>query len=154
MNLYVVIIDYNVIAVMRWAETKTFAACCCYTSAMDFCRPQCMLYGKAVNHRSYFDIATGSENSGDFFVRRCFKYGNQVRIMGYVYGISKSLLTSSLRSRDSSVGIATAYGLDDQGGGSSSPDRVNNFHFSISFRPSLGSTQSPIKWVPGALSRG
>jgi hypothetical protein len=33
---------------------------------------------------------------------------------------------------DSSVGIATGYGLDDQGGGSLSPGRVNNFHFSIS----------------------
>jgi hypothetical protein len=50
-------------------------------------------------------------------------------------------------SRDSSVGIATGYGLDDQGGGSSSPGRVNNFHFSISSRPALGSTQPPIKWV-------
>jgi hypothetical protein len=53
-------------------------------------------------------------------------------------------------SGDSSVGIATGYGLDDQGGGSSSPGRVNNFHFSISSRPALRSTQPPIKWVPGA----
>jgi hypothetical protein len=30
-------------------------------------------------------------------------------------------------SRDSSVGIATDYGLDDQGGGSSSPGRVKKF---------------------------
>jgi hypothetical protein len=30
-------------------------------------------------------------------------------------------------SRDSSVGIATGNGLDDQGGGSSSPGRVKNF---------------------------
>jgi hypothetical protein len=57
-------------------------------------------------------------------------------------------------SRDSSVGIATGYGLDGQGGGSSSPGRVNNFHLSISSRPALGSTQPPIKWVPGSLSRG
>jgi hypothetical protein len=57
-------------------------------------------------------------------------------------------------SRDSSVGIATGYGLDDQGGESSSPGRVKNFQFSISSRPALGSTQPPIKWVPGALSRG
>jgi hypothetical protein len=57
-------------------------------------------------------------------------------------------------SRDSSVGIATGYGLDDQGGESSSPGRVKNFYFSISSRPALGSTQPPIKWVPGALSRG
>jgi hypothetical protein len=31
------------------------------------------------------------------------------------------------RSRDSSVGIATGYGLDDQGVGSSSPGRVKQF---------------------------
>jgi hypothetical protein len=30
-------------------------------------------------------------------------------------------------SRDSSVGIATGYGLDDQGGGSSRPGRVKKF---------------------------
>jgi hypothetical protein len=58
--------------------------------------------------------------------------------------------------RDSSVGIATDYGLDDQGGGggSSSPGMVKNFHFSVSSRPALGSTQPPIKWVPGVFSRG
>jgi hypothetical protein len=43
--------------------------------------------------------------------------------------------TNLTRSRDSSVGIATGYGLDKQVGGSSSPGRVNNFHFSISSRP-------------------
>jgi hypothetical protein len=42
-------------------------------------------------------------------------------------------------SRDSSVGIATGYVLDDQGGGSSSPGRVKNFHFSILSRSALGS---------------
>jgi hypothetical protein len=57
-------------------------------------------------------------------------------------------------SRDSPVSIATGYRLDDQGGGSSSPGRIKNCHFSISSRPSLGSTQPPIKWVPGALSWG
>jgi hypothetical protein len=36
----------------------------------------------------------------------------------------------------------------------SSPGRVKNFHFSISSRLALGSTQPPIKWVPGALSWG
>jgi hypothetical protein len=34
---------------------------------------------------------------------------------------------NSLESRDSSVGIATGYGPDDQGGESSSPGRVKKF---------------------------
>jgi hypothetical protein len=37
---------------------------------------------------------------------------------------------------------------------SSSPGRVKNFLFSTSSRPVLGSTQSPIQGVPGALSSG
>jgi hypothetical protein len=57
-------------------------------------------------------------------------------------------------SQDSSVGIVTGYGLHDQGGGSLSPYRVKNVQFSISSRPALGSTQPPVKWVLGALSRG
>jgi hypothetical protein len=36
----------------------------------------------------------------------------------------------------------------------SSPGRVKNFHFSISSRLALGSTQPPIQWVPGALPQG
>jgi hypothetical protein len=55
-------------------------------------------------------------------------------------------------SRDSAVGIATGYGLDEQGVWSSSGGK--NFHFSISSRPALGPTQPPIQWVPGALSSG
>jgi hypothetical protein len=31
---------------------------------------------------------------------------------------------------------------------------VKNFLFSTSSRPALGPTQSPIQWVPGALSPG
>jgi hypothetical protein len=49
------------------------------------------------------------------------------------------------------VGIATGYGLDDRGFGVRVPLGSRIF-FSTSFRPALGSTQSPIQWVPGALS--
>jgi hypothetical protein len=67
--------------------------------------------------------------------------------------IGQNYPCNRLWSRDSSVGIATGYGLDDQRGGS--PGRVKKiFHFSISSRQVLGSTQPPIKWVPGTLSRG
>ena len=48
---------------------------------------------------------------------------------------------------DSSVGIATDYGLDGLG---SNPGVDEIFHLS---RSALGSTQPPVKWVPG-LSRG
>jgi len=47
----------------------------------------------------------------------------------------------------SSVGTATIYWLDDPG---SNPGGDEIFRPS---RPSLGRTQSPVKWVP-ALSRG
>ena len=47
----------------------------------------------------------------------------------------------------SSVGIATDYGLEVMG---SNPGGDEIFRAS---RPALGSTQSPVKWVP-SLSRG
>jgi hypothetical protein len=56
--------------------------------------------------------------------------------------------------RESEVCIATGYGLDEPGGWSSSPGRVMNFLFSTSCRLALGTTQSPIQWVPGDLSPG
>jgi hypothetical protein len=59
-----------------------------------------------------------------------------------------------MRSRNSVVGIATGYGLDDRGVRVRVPVGVKNFLFSTASRPALGPTQPPIQWVPGALSPG
>jgi hypothetical protein len=55
------------------------------------------------------------------------------------------------KSRDSTVDIATGYGLS---GRNSGLGGGKDFHFSKSSRPVLGPTQSLIQWVPGALSPG
>jgi hypothetical protein len=62
---------------------------------------------------------------------------------------------NTLRSWYSAVGLANGYRLDDRGvDRSSSPGRLKNFLFSTSSTLTLGSTQLPIQWVPGALSLG
>jgi hypothetical protein len=55
------------------------------------------------------------------------------------------------RSRSSSVGIATGYGLDGRG---SNPGKAKIYLFSTASRPALGLTQTPIQWVLGAISPG
>jgi hypothetical protein len=55
------------------------------------------------------------------------------------------------QSRDSSVGIALSYGVDDRG---SRVPRLGIFLFTTASRTALGPTQPPIQWVPGALSLG
>jgi hypothetical protein len=56
------------------------------------------------------------------------------------------------RSRDSVVGIATSYVLDDRGVGGRVP--VGSRIFSKSSRPALRSTQPPIQCLSGTLSPG
>jgi hypothetical protein len=58
------------------------------------------------------------------------------------------------RGRDSAVGIATRYGVDNRGVGVRVPVGSNIFLFSTSSRPVPGPTQPHIQWVPGALSPG
>jgi hypothetical protein len=54
------------------------------------------------------------------------------------------------RSRDSVVGIATGYGLDDRGVGVRVP--VGSRIFSTSSRPTLGSTQTSYSMGTGGFS--
>jgi hypothetical protein len=54
----------------------------------------------------------------------------------------------------SSVGRATGYGLDDAMIGIRFPAGLGMFLFGTTSRPTLGPTQPPIQWVPGALSPG
>jgi hypothetical protein len=73
------------------------------------------------------------------FLRNVHKYKTQRG--PYIY------LLFNDGSRDSAVGIATGYGLDDWEVGVRVP--IGSRIFSKSSRPALGSTQPPIQWVPG-----
>jgi hypothetical protein len=60
-----------------------------------------------------------------------------------------------LQSRDSSVGIALGYGLNDRGSRVRfSGEGLGIFLFTTASRTALGPTQPPNQWVPGALSLG
>jgi hypothetical protein len=54
--------------------------------------------------------------------------------------------------RDSSVGIALGYGLDDRGSRVRFPAGLGIFLFTTASRTAPGLTHLPIQWVPGALS--
>jgi hypothetical protein len=59
-----------------------------------------------------------------------------------------------IKNRDSSVGIALGYGLDDRGLGFDSRRGLGIFLFTTASGTALGPTQPPVQWVQGALSLG
>jgi hypothetical protein len=58
------------------------------------------------------------------------------------------------KSRDSSVGIALGYGLDDRCSTLDFRRGLGIFLFTTASRTALGPTQPPIQWVLGSLSLG
>ena len=76
------------------------------------------------------------------------KFGELFVVFPIPFRLIKSGILNILQGRDSSVGIATRYGLD--GPGIESRWKQDFPHPS---RPALGLTQPPVQWVPG-LSRG
>jgi hypothetical protein len=101
----------------------------------------CKIYGKIIGVVNGLNMKTKGRFIGTLeqYHRRVYKYSKD--------------------STHTGAGIAQpvwrlATGWTTRRGGSSSPGRVKNSHFSILSRPALGSTQPPIKWVPGSLSRG
>jgi hypothetical protein len=66
--------------------------------------------------------------------------------------VTLKISTLHPKSRDSSVGIALGYGMDDRGSRVRFPARTGNFSLHHAFRTALGPTQPPIQWVPGSLS--
>jgi hypothetical protein len=64
------------------------------------------------------------------------------------------ILSYLIFSRDSSVGTALGYGLDDRGSRVDSRRELGIFLFTTASRTALGPTQPPVQWVSGALSVG
>jgi hypothetical protein len=59
-----------------------------------------------------------------------------------------------INSRDSSVGTALCYGLDDRAARVRFPAGAGNLSFTTASRTALGPTQPPIQWVTGAIFLG
>jgi hypothetical protein len=63
-------------------------------------------------------------------------------------------VTLRAKSRESSVGIALCYGLDDRGSRVRFPAGAGNFPLHHRVQNGSGATQPPIQWIPGDLSLG
>jgi hypothetical protein len=72
-------------------------------------------------------------------------------IRSHTPGFNKAAL-HYVRSRDSSVGIAIGYWLDDRVSRVRFPAGAGNFSLHHGVRTALGPTQPPIQWIQAALS--
>jgi hypothetical protein len=94
----------------------------------------------------------------DFIIKDSSQYGRHIIPQKFynhiiLYSVIYIFYIKSRESRDSVVGIATSYGLDDRGVGVRVP--VGSKIFSSPDRPDrLRSTQPPIQWVAGVVFPG
>jgi hypothetical protein len=65
-----------------------------------------------------------------------------------------TVLTAKYKSRDSSIGIATGYGLDDRMIGVRFPAGTGNFSLRHCVQTDSGAHQASYQWVPGVVSLG
>jgi hypothetical protein len=68
--------------------------------------------------------------------------------------LKSGTFTHTHKSRHSSVGTATGYGLDDRGSRVRFRRRLGIFLFTTASRQALGPTQPPIQCISGTLSLG
>jgi hypothetical protein len=96
----------------------------------------------------------GNEPSGSIKCWEIYRVAAQLLASRVV--LSPTELVSWLVSMilSSSVGIATQLRAGRSKGLASNSGRVKNFNVSVSCTPALGSTQSPIRWVPGGSFAG
>jgi hypothetical protein len=93
--------------------------------------------------------------NGLFYQPRMMINDDECGAAGGMFGRGNlSTRSSRMKSSGSAVGIASSCILDDREVWISSVSRVKNFHFSISLRPPLWPTGSPIQCVPGDHSLG
>ena len=98
------------------------------------------------DHAMTYGVSRWSVSTGDQFLTQTFSCGICGGQSVTRTGFPRIFRVSSINI-SSSVGIATDHGLDGPG---SNPGGIEVF---LSFRPVLGPTQPPVKWVP-SLSRG
>ena len=124
-----------------------------------------LIFKKREGNMDWTDPATGT--GGGILWMRQWTYGfNNMRRISWLddlllasqkglfsmelvtIGVYVMILPYGRTGRDSSVGIATRYGLNGPG-----IDSRWGWDFPHPSRPALGPTQPPVQWVPG-LSRG
>jgi hypothetical protein len=77
-----------------------------------------------------------------------------VKLTGYGTRFLARTLLINIDNRDSLVGIALGYGLDDWGSRVRFPARAGNFFLHHRVQNGSGAHPPPTQWIPGTVSLG